>query len=252
MPRYVGVSSLGSGWLLMVRWSFSLILEREKEVATVFWQLIVTHQSGAHLEVLLSTSCILTVPVAVDSEACHNAQSLVWRALEMCWERLVALSLMKTTKRVGEITPPCGTPSLALMVWLKLLLRLTLVVLWYRKFLIQLNIRPEPLPLMALGGGLLSTPYWMPWTSQQRWQRFSSSPEIHFLYVLVLVHLFFLKGVCSLVIRLLVSRFHTILLSTMCSRVLLSKLMGLLLVFFLGSISFFRTGVMTAFFHAVW
>ena len=52
--------------LLMVRWSFSLMLEREKQVVTVFWQSIVAHQSDAHFKVLLSASCILTVAVEVD------------------------------------------------------------------------------------------------------------------------------------------------------------------------------------------
>ena len=89
--------------MLTVRWSFYLMLEREKQVATVFWQLVVRHQSDAHLEVLLSSSCILTEAAEVDSEAFHIAKSSAWRALEMCRERLVVMSFMKTTKRVGKL-----------------------------------------------------------------------------------------------------------------------------------------------------
>ena len=77
------------------------MFERKKQVATVFWQLMVTDQSDAHLEMLLSASCILMVRVAVDSEAFHVAKSSVWRAQEMCGERLVLMSFMKTTKRGG-------------------------------------------------------------------------------------------------------------------------------------------------------
>ena len=71
--------------------------EREL-VATVFLQLMVTYQSGAHLEVLLRPSCTLKIAVTVDSEAFNTAKSSTWRALEMCTEGFVVLSLMKMTK----------------------------------------------------------------------------------------------------------------------------------------------------------
>ena len=82
-----------------------MMLERENQVATIFCQLMVTNQSDGLLEVL-SASCILTVTVAVDSEAFHMAKSSAQTALEMCRERLVEMSFTKTAKRVGEITPP--------------------------------------------------------------------------------------------------------------------------------------------------
>ena len=66
------------------------MLEREKQVAAVFFQLMVKYQCDAHLEVLLSASCILMIAVAVDF---HIAKSSAWRVLEMCRERLVVMYL---------------------------------------------------------------------------------------------------------------------------------------------------------------
>ena len=122
--------------MLTARCTFCFMLGKEKQVATVFWQLMVTHQSDAHLEVLLSVSCIVKVTVAVDSEAFHIVKSSAWRDLKTCREKLVVMSFMKATKRVGEINPPCGTPSLPLRVWLELLSTLTQAALWHRKLLI--------------------------------------------------------------------------------------------------------------------
>ena len=50
------------------------MLEREKQVPTVFWQLMVKHQRDAYLDVLLSASCILTAAVVVGSFAFHIAE----------------------------------------------------------------------------------------------------------------------------------------------------------------------------------
>ena len=59
------------------------MLEREKQVAIFFWQLMMTHQSHAHLKLCLSTSCILMVAAAMDCKSCHIAKSSAWRPLEM-------------------------------------------------------------------------------------------------------------------------------------------------------------------------
>ena len=55
----------------------------------------------------------LNSAVTVDCEAFLCAKSSAWRAVEMCWEKLVVMSFMKMTKKLGEITSPCGTPSLS-------------------------------------------------------------------------------------------------------------------------------------------
>ena len=141
---------------------------------------------------------------------------------------------MKTTKRVGKINP-CGTPSLTWMVWLELLSSLTVAALYHRKLLIQLNIRsatfvsdsfrrrPFHILLNALDKSIKVTKIFI--VSRNA---FSIDRARHMSWSSV--SMFFLKTVCSLATKLLVSRCHMNLLLTMHSRVLprqLSNLMGL-------------------------
>ena len=50
------------------------MLEREKQVATVFWQWLMIHHFDAHLEAVLRDLCIVMVADAPDSEAMHAAK----------------------------------------------------------------------------------------------------------------------------------------------------------------------------------
>ena len=81
-------------------------MEREKQVATVFEQFIVTPQSAAHLPTLFSVSCILIVAAGKDSEAFQSVKSSAWSALLILGCVFSTISLMKMLKRVGEMTPP--------------------------------------------------------------------------------------------------------------------------------------------------
>ena len=97
----------------------------------------------------------------------------------MCWERLMVMSLMEMTKRVRDITPCEITfPVTHSLAWW---LSSSSCQAWLFQFCgsgsswSSWTSVQQPLLLIASSGGLLSTACRMPWTSQWRWWRFSSS-----------------------------------------------------------------------------
>ena len=59
---------------------------------------------------LFSVSCSRFVAMGIDSSLAHIARSSAYMAECTRFGRHVAMSLTKISKRVGEITPPWGTP----------------------------------------------------------------------------------------------------------------------------------------------
>ena len=86
----------------------SLLGCREKQVASVLVLLIITNHSFAQSEMRFIASCIMMAAVVTCCALVHNA----CRACGMLEDSCSQMSSMKIMKRVGEMTPPCGTPSL--------------------------------------------------------------------------------------------------------------------------------------------
>ena len=76
------------------------------------------------------------------SDALHTARSSACRLLETCTGSTVEM-LIYRRKSVGEMTPPCGTPSRIFMLFLKSPSSFTLADLSCRKHRIHLYILPE-------------------------------------------------------------------------------------------------------------
>ena len=111
-------------------------------MATVLLLLMATHQSVAHMLVMLRASCSRTVVAGRASAAFHTERSSTRIALEMCLDILSVMSLMNTTKRVGGITSPCCKPPLILTGWIRLPSSFSLAVLCWRKLSIHLCVFP--------------------------------------------------------------------------------------------------------------
>ena len=79
------------------------------------------------------------------SDALHIARSSACRVLETCRGSTVVMLLMYRRKSVGEMTPPCGTPSRIFTLLLKWPSSFILADLSCRKHRIHLYILPEPL-----------------------------------------------------------------------------------------------------------
>ena len=88
----------------------SLLRDREKQVASVLVLLIITSHSFAQSEMMFIASCIQVAAVVTCSALVHNARSSACSARGMGEDSWSQMSSMKIMKRVGEMTPPCGTP----------------------------------------------------------------------------------------------------------------------------------------------
>ena len=88
----------------------SLLEDREKQAASVLVLLIITNHSLAQSEMRLIASRILMAAVVTCSTLVHNARSSACKARGMWEDSWSQMSSMKIMKRVGEMTPPCGTP----------------------------------------------------------------------------------------------------------------------------------------------
>ena len=108
-PRYVGVSCWWISYTLICRINASLLGDREKQVASVLVQLIITNHTFAQSEMRFIASCILIAAVVACSPLVHNARSYACSAHWMWEDSWSQMSSMKIMKRVGEMTPPCGT-----------------------------------------------------------------------------------------------------------------------------------------------
>ena len=111
-PRYVGVSCWWISCPSICRMNPSLLRDRKKQVASVWVLLIIANHSFAQSEMRFITSCIWMAAVFTYSTLVHNSRSFACSAHGMWEDSWSQMSSMKITKRVGERTPPCGTPSL--------------------------------------------------------------------------------------------------------------------------------------------
>ena len=85
----------------------------------------------------------------VYSDALQTARSSACRVLETCRGSTVVMLLMYRRKSVGEMTPPCGTPSRIFTLLLRWPSSFTLADLSCRKHRIHLYIFPE-MPLSSI------------------------------------------------------------------------------------------------------
>ena len=90
----------------------SLLGDREKEVPSVLVLLIIANHSFAQSEMRFIASCILMAAVVTCSPLVHNARSFACSARGMWEDSWSQMSSMKIMKRVGEMTPLCGTPRI--------------------------------------------------------------------------------------------------------------------------------------------
>ena len=74
--------------------------------------LIITNHSFAQSEMRFIASCILMAAVITCSALVHSARSSACSARGMWEDSWPQTSSLKIMKRVGEMTPPCGTSSL--------------------------------------------------------------------------------------------------------------------------------------------
>ena len=113
-PRYVGASCWWISCPLICRINSSLLGDREKQVTSILVLLVITNHSFAQSEMRFVASCILMAAVVTCSALVHNARSYACSARGMWEDGWSQMSSMKIMKRVGEMTPPCGTASLIL------------------------------------------------------------------------------------------------------------------------------------------
>ena len=106
-PRYVGVSCWWVSCPFVCRMNSSVLGDRENQAASVLVLLIITNHSVALSEMRFIASCILMDAMVT---LVHNAMSSTCSARGMWEDRWSQMSSMKIKKRVGEMTPPCGTP----------------------------------------------------------------------------------------------------------------------------------------------
>ena len=85
----------------------------------------------------------------VYSDALQTERSSACRVLETCRGSTVVMLLMYRRKSVGEMTPPCGTPSRIFTLLLRWPSSFTLADLSCRKHRIHLYIFPE-MPLSSI------------------------------------------------------------------------------------------------------
>ena len=108
-PRYVGVSCWWILYTMICRINTSLLGDREKQVASVLVQLIITNHTFAQSEMRFIGACILMAAVVTCSALVHNARSSACSAHWMWEDSWSQMSSVKVMKKVGAVTPPCGT-----------------------------------------------------------------------------------------------------------------------------------------------
>ena len=88
---------------------------RENKVKSIVKDLVLfifTHQSCAQLDKMLVASWSRILAVVAYSSVLHRTKSSAYIAhFTRDWNFLIR-SLMNTKKRIGDMTPPCGTPCL--------------------------------------------------------------------------------------------------------------------------------------------
>ena len=110
-PRYDGVSCWWISCPLICRMNTSLLGDKEKQMASVLVLLIITNNSFAQSEMRFIASRILMAAVVTCSGLVHNTRLSACSARGMWEDSWSQMSSMKIMRRVGKMTPPCGTPD---------------------------------------------------------------------------------------------------------------------------------------------
>ena len=106
---------------------------------------IFTHQSCVQFDNMLTASCSLSCAVVACSSLHHSTRSSAYIAHFTASGSCLIRSLIKIRNRVGDMTPPCGTPCLRRIFLLLVLSTVTLALRLCRYDLIHLYMFP-PIP----------------------------------------------------------------------------------------------------------
>ena len=109
-PRYVGFGSAGRVQSLIFSVAFCDLIAFVKMEYVVLAAFMVRNHCFDQLPIWSSDVCMSFLATAIDLCLTHSAKSSAYIALRTSMGMHGAMSLTKTRKRVGDSTPPCGTP----------------------------------------------------------------------------------------------------------------------------------------------
>ena len=133
----------------MILTCFALV-DKVNNVVNDLVLLIFTHQSCVQLDQMFAASCSLSCAVVACSSVHHITRSSAYIAHLTASGSCLIRSLMKIRKRVGDRTPPCGTPCLRRIFLLLALSMVTLALRLCRYDLIHLYMFPPILHFLSL------------------------------------------------------------------------------------------------------
>ena len=120
--------------------SESALVDKVNNVVNDLVLLIFTHQSCVQLDKVFAASCSLSCAVVACCFVHHITRSSAYIAHLTASGNCLIRSLMKIRKRVGDRTPPCGTPCLRRFFLLLALSMITLALRLCRYDFIHLYI----------------------------------------------------------------------------------------------------------------